>query len=119
MRFRSNFEASFARSLVEDGIKFDYENTKIPFQPDIRMYNPDFYLSDYDLYIETKGRLTQEDRKKHLLVKKQNPSFDIRFFFINSSKKIYKGSKTTYAMWCERHGFQWAETKLPKEWLNG
>ena len=119
MRFRSNFEAQFARMLNKNNIEFKYESEKIPFQPDIRTYNPDFYLPEHSFFIETKGRLTQDDRKKHLLVKEQNPDYDVRFFFINSAKKIYKGSKTTYAMWCDKHGFQWAETELPKEWLNG
>ena len=52
-----------------------------------------------------------------LLVKKQCPDYDIRFVFANCKNKIYKGSSTTYADWCKRHGFDWAEKAVPKEWL--
>jgi len=41
---------------------------------------------------------------------------DIRFVFLRASNKIYKGSKTTYAAWCERHGFEWAEGSIPTDW---
>ena len=119
MKFRSNFEAGFARTLSQQGVKFNYESVKIPFQPTVRMYNPDFYLVDFGFHIETKGRLTQDDRAKHKLIKEQNPEVDIRFIFMNANKKIYKGSKTTYGTWCDRHGFQWAEGSVPQDWLNG
>tara|TARA_R100000656_G_scaffold48740_1_gene39407 strand:+ start:18 stop:380 length:363 start_codon:yes stop_codon:yes gene_type:complete len=119
VKFRSNFEAGFARTLSQQKVAFSYESVKIPFQPNVRMYNPDFYITDYDFYVETKGRLTQDDRTKHILIKEQNPEVDVRFIFMNANKKIYKGSKTTYGMWCDRHGFQWAERGIPKEWLDG
>ena len=38
------------------------------------------------------GYIKREDRKKHLLVKEQQPSLDIRFVFGNSKNKIYKGA---------------------------
>ena len=51
------------------------------------------------------------------LIKKQYPELDIRFVFMNANNKIYKGSKTTYAMWANKHGFEWAEKNIPEEWL--
>ena len=42
-----------------------------------------------------------------------------KFLFYNAKQKIYKGSKTTNAKWAEKHGFDWAEQKMPKEWFNG
>ena len=32
--------------------------------------------------------------------------------------KIYKGSKTTYAMWCEKHDILWSSYQnIPESWL--
>ena len=119
MRYRSNFEAEVGRALYERGIDFKYEPDKIPFQPKPRVYIPDFYVPDNDFYIEVKGRLIQSDRVKHVLVKEQNPDLEVKFLFQNARQKIYKGSKTTYADWAEKYGFEWSEKKLQTEWFNG
>ena len=37
--------------------------------------------------------------------------------FTNANSKINKGSKTSYADWCERHGFLYANKYIPDEWL--
>jgi len=117
--FRSNFELQFAAYLYKNKIKFLYEKDKIEYIVDPKTYCPDFYLEDYDFYIETKGHLTTADRVKHLYIKKQHCEVDIRFIFINSKKKLYKGSPTTYAKWCDRHSFLYADRIIPEEWLNG
>jgi|TARA_R100000093_G_scaffold55615_2_gene28774 predicted nuclease of restriction endonuclease-like RecB superfamily len=119
MRFRSNFEREVARALLDRDIDFKFEPDKIPYQPKQRVYIPDFYISDNDFYIEVKGRLMQSDRVKHILIKDQNPDLEVKFLFYNAKQKIYKGSKTTNAKWAEKHGFDWAEQKMPKEWFNG
>ena len=116
MRFRSRFEAQVALSLEKQEIDFEFEPHKIEFQPPPRVYIPDFYIPDHNFYIEVKGRLRQEGRVKHLLVKKQNPEVEVKFLFANSRKKIYKGSKTTHAQWAEKNGFEWADQVPPKEW---
>jgi len=53
------------------------------------------------------------------LVKEQHPEKDIRFVFSNSRSRISKKSSTTYAMWCEKYGFKYADKHIPLEWLNG
>ena len=118
-KFRSNFELQFAAYLHKNKIKFIYEKDKIEYIVDPKTYCPDFYLKDYNFYIETKGHLTTFDRVKHLYIKKQHPEVDIRFVFINSKKKLYKGSPTTYAKWCDRHSFLYADRIIPEEWLDG
>jgi len=59
------------------------------------------------------------ERKKHLLMKEQNPDIEIKFFFDKSNNKIYKGSSTTYGDWATAHGFEWTDLKrgLPPEWI--
>jgi hypothetical protein len=58
-----------------------------------------------------------DDRQKHLLIKQQHPEYDIRFVFSNSKSKLNKESKTTYADWCNKHGFQYADKLIPVDWL--
>ncbi len=63
--------------------------------------------------VETKGRFLTADRQKHILIKDQHPALDIRFVFSNPNTRISKQSKTTYAMWCETHGFLYAPKTIP------
>ena len=115
--FRSRFEFEFAQYLAKNKIRYNYEKDKFRYIVPIKSYTPDFYLMDYGFYLELKGNLDVTDRVKHLLVKEQNEDLDVRFIFPNSKKKIYKGSKTTYANWCDRHGFLYADNRIPNIWL--
>ena len=117
--YRSKFEVRVAADLGKRKIDFQYEKVSFDYVPKIRNYTPDFYLPESKIYIETKGRLTTNDRVKHLLIKEQYPDLDIRFVFVNANNKISRTSKTTYANWCDRHKFLWAESLVPMEWLNG
>jgi|TARA_R100000781_G_scaffold86878_1_gene53478 hypothetical protein len=117
--YRSKFEIRVAADLGKRKVAFEYEKTSFDYVPKIRNYTPDFYLPESKIYIETKGRLTTNDRVKHLLIKKQWSDLDIRFVFVNAKNKISRTSKTTYADWCDRHEFIWAEGLVPTEWLNG
>ena len=117
--YTSKFEVKVAAYLGKRKIDFQYEKVSFDYVPKIRNYTPDFYLPESKIYIETKGRLTTNDRVKHLLIKDQYPDLDIRFVFVNANNKISRTSKTTYANWCDRHKFLWAESLVPMEWLNG
>lgn len=115
--YRSQFEKILAVKMSQEGGKFKYETIRLPYVPKVRHYTPDFYIPETDIYIEAKGRLTREDRSKMLLVKQQHPDCDIRFVFGNANNKLYKNSNTTYGDWCNKHGFEWAEKAVPREWL--
>lgn len=78
-------------------------------------YTPDFVLRN-GIIIEVKGKFETADRQKHILIKKQYPNLDIRFVFQNPNNKLYKGSRTTYAMWCEKYGFLYAHKTVPLSW---
>jgi hypothetical protein len=116
-KYRSMFEINIAKSLAEKNVSFEYETKKLTYIPKPRNYTPDFYIPHKDLYIEAKGHLDKGDRVKMILIKQQYPDLDIRFVFLNANNKIYRGSKTTYAMWATKHGFEWAEKAIPEEWL--
>ena len=107
--YRSGFELKVSEQLNEAKIAFGYEDTVIPYvKPATKhKYTIDFRLPN-GILIEAKGRWTLEDRKKHLLVREQNPELDIRIIFQSPNNKIRKGSKTTYADFCDKHGIQWA-----------
>ena len=116
-KFRSRFERRFAKDLKERGLEFDYEAHKFPYQPKVKTYTPDFYLPDFNLFIETKGFFNAADRVKHLLVQQQHPDIDLRLVFMNPFNKINRKSSTTYASWCQEHDFRFAEERIPKEWI--
>ena len=116
--YRSGFENKVASALSEQSISFEYEVTQIEYiKPQTtHKYTVDFTLPN-GILIETKGRWTTEDRKKHLLIKDQHPELDIRFVFQNPNGKIRKGSKTSYADYCDKHGILWADKEIPNKWL--
>ena len=113
-RYRSGFESKLANQLQRSGVDFEYETLKIEYRK-VSTYTPDFILPN-GIIVETKGRFTTADRKKHLLIQKQHPKLDIRFVFQNSRAKLYKGAKSTYAQWCDKHGFMYADKSIPEEW---
>lgn len=101
------------------GIEYTYEKVKLKYikPASSHVYTPDFQLPN-GIIVETKGRFLAPDRQKHILVKRHNPDLDIRFVFSNSNARISKASKTTYAMWCRKNGYQFADKTIPEEWLN-
>jgi len=117
--YRSGLEESVDAILKQEGIDGQYEQHKVLYTIPIshHEYTPDFRLPN-GIFIETKGRFVLADRKKHILIKQQHPELDIRFVFQNSKNKIRKGSPTTYANWCKKHGFMYADKTIPQEWLN-
>ena len=117
--YRSGLEEVVDSTLKQRNIDGEYEKHKIKYTVPAtdHTYTPDFRLPN-GIFVETKGRFVIEDRKKHVLIRKQHPELDIRFVFQNSKNKIRKGSPTTYADWCKKHGFLYADKTIPQEWLN-
>lgn len=117
--YRSGLEEVTGRDLTSRSVPFKYEGLTIKYLiPAIyHTYKPDFPLLHNGIIIETKGIFDSADRQKHVYIKEQYPELDIRFVFTNPNNKLYKGSKTTYAMWCEKNGFKWAAKVIPEEWL--
>lgn len=117
MGFRSGLEVTVAKQLESLGIPYEYEKMKIEWtDPRIKTYSPDYVLPN-NIIIETKGRFTLEDRNKHLAIKDQYPNLDIRFVFTNPHSKLRKGAKSSYADWCDKHGFKYASKLIPKDWI--
>lgn len=117
--YRSGLEEKNVDFLKSININPHYEEyyLKYTIPASEHKYTPDFVLPN-GIIIETKGVFDAEDRKKHVLIKAQHPELDIRFVFSRSKTPIYKGSKTTYASFCEKNGFKYADKVIPEEWIN-
>ena len=116
--FKSGLEENISQQIESKGIEVKYESEEVSYiiPASEHNYHPDFRLPN-NIRIETKGRFVLADRKKHLLVKQQHPELDIRFVFSNSKNKISKKSKTTYADWCDKNGFKYADKNIPDSWF--
>jgi hypothetical protein len=115
---RSSLEDKVCADLKERSVSFQYEGLKLKYQKKPSTYTPDIILPN-GIIIEIKGYFTADDRAKHLLVREQHPHLDLRFLFQNAKKKIHKSSDTTYASWCDKYGFMYAEGIIPDNWLEG
>ena len=116
MAFRSGLEEKVADLLVDLGVKYEYESTKIPYVIHFS-YCPDFVLPN-GVWLETKGYWDAADRRKIKAVKQQNPEIDLRMVFQAPYNTISKKSKTTYAKYCEKLGIPWTSwANIPLDWL--
>ena len=104
-KYRSKFEARLAPALLINGYK--YEATKLQYiVPESKHnYTPDF-IKDKTI-IELKGRWTREDRKKILYIHSQYLDYNLIMVFQNPNLPIYKGSKVTYAKFCDKMNIKW------------
>ena len=115
-KYRSRLEEKLARWFELNGYQFEYETLKLNYTISA-VYTPDFILPN-GVIIEAKGYFKPEDRRKMVAVKKQHPELDIRLVFQAPFNTLTKLSKTTYAMWADKHGFLWAPSyNLPLEWF--
>lgn len=115
---RSGLEAAVALQIDLAEARVEYEREVLlytkPEKPS--RYTPDFKLKN-GIRVECKGLFTSADRVKHLLIQAQHPDEDIRFVFTRSTSPLRKGSPTTYADWCRKHGFKFADKTIPPNWF--
>lgn len=112
--FRSKFEQTVAQDLDKKKVDYEYEAHRLPYIVE-RNYLPDFRLPS-GVFVEAKGYFKSADQRKHKLLKEQSPHLEVRFVFQNASGRV-QGSKLSCAEWCDKHGFLYAESVVPKEWL--
>lgn len=114
-RFKSGLERKVWEALPKNT---KYESDKLKYWVE-HTYNPDFTIGK-NTYIEAKGRFLSADRAKHLYIKEQHPEVTVHFLFGNANNTLTKSSKTTYAEWCDKYGFKYADfyrDGIPKEWF--
>jgi hypothetical protein len=66
---RGTWELSTARFLSMNNIKWQYEHKTFKFKN--YKYTPDFYLPEFNLYIEVKGHWYLNSKKKYLSFKQK------------------------------------------------
>lgn len=116
--YRSGLELAVGAMLASAGIAAEYETVRVPYEvpAKTRHYTPDWVLPN-GIILETKGLWDSDDRAKHLLIRQQHPDLDIRMVFSNPNAKLRKGSPTTYASFCEKHGILFSKKEPPTSWL--
>lgn len=121
--FRSALERRVACQLADKGIKFEYEPETFEYtvpESDHR-YTPDFKLicksTKEAIYVEVKGYMDAKEARKYIFVRDSNEGLDLRFVFQNAYAKM-PHRQTSYAQWAEKNGFQWADKRVPMEWVN-
>lgn len=108
-KYKSKYENEVAQ-ILGSLVKYETDILYYIVPETIRKYNPDFtFKSKKPIYLETKGKWTPEDRKKHVLLKEQYPDIKIVLLFQDASKRISKKSKTTYGEWATKHNLTWLD----------
>ncbi len=116
--FKSKLEERVWHILKKEFPSTKYEPDKFKYvQPPMdRTYTPDFKTGRRKIYIEAKGKLDLDTRKKMLWFRDSNPDIRVIFLFQNPDNKLTKRSKTTYWEWAEANNFEWLDFR--KDWLN-
>lgn len=126
---KSMGEVKCAADLESRGVKYGYETDTFKYQYDPQKYTPDFVIKrkgKKTLYVEYKGKMTPDIRKKMLAVQKCNPDVQFAIVFENANNGITKRRKkkdgtyntpTKYWQWAEKKGFLWSEHTVKEEWL--
>lgn len=109
-KLKNKFEQKIDRQLKKSKLSYKYEGEKLAYYF-TGHYIPDFVVDTGHgkIYIEAKGYLRPEHKRKMASVKKLHPTLDIRIVFYSSNKKFIK--------WAEKLGFMYAIGEIPKEWL--
>lgn len=79
---RSTWEATVATALKDLGIAHEFESRRISLTG--CTYLPDFYLPDFDLYIEVKGWLNERAKRVTALMAEERP--DVRLLMIGKQE---------------------------------
>lgn len=106
IKVQGTWERNVAEKFNELNIKWEKVKT-YPFEyikdGKVKRYSPDFYLPEYDVYLEIKGYWWGNDREKMDLVIKQNPNVKIVIVEKDDYKRILQGELV------------WSFQRLPEE----
>jgi len=84
--FRSYWEANFAKWCDGSGIKWEYESQR--FDLGSATYTPDFYLPEFNLYVEIKGYWRADAWKKFNFVWKY---FNVNLIYLSKKELLNLG----------------------------
>jgi len=95
VEFHHASEAEFARLLTYYGIDWQYEPHQFPLRwqegRPVEMFSPDFYLTEYDLYIELttmRQSLVRRKNRKLRLVRALYPEINIKLLYRRDYQRL-------------------------------
>lgn len=96
VKVQGTWERNVATKLCEMNIKWSKPSTNTDIfsyvkNGKVKSYAPDFYLPEYDIYLEIKGYWWGDDREKMKLVIEQHPDKKIVIVEKDEYKKILRG----------------------------
>lgn len=135
-KYRSGLEKSVADVLRDAKVDFQYESRTFDYLVQsrnwvicpscgpikgqiVRKYLVDFELKN-EIFLETKGRLTDKDRSKLLSVKKQHPELDLRLVFQRDNlikSRAARDNNIRYSEWATKNKFPNCVGEIPEQWL--
>lgn len=86
--YRSSWEVELADLLDELEIAFEYEPKRFYFEAERESYLPDFYLPEYNVWIEVKGWLDKRSYKRAKLFKKYHGHEFGYFLFMKEEREL-------------------------------
>ena len=93
--FHHASEAEFARLLNYYGIEWEYEPNQFPLQwrdgRPVEMFSPDFYLTEFDLYIELttmRQSLVRRKNRKLRLIRALYPEVNIKLLYRRDYQRL-------------------------------
>jgi len=124
---KSILEVEIAAQMDTKKIKWTYEPDKFEYHlcPNWKKsckvktskYIPDFKIGP-NTYVEVKGKMTLDTRKKMEAVKRCHPKLKIYMVFGAANNKISsRPNATRYFEWAEKAGFPWSNKEVKREWL--
>ncbi|MGI8586085.1 MAG: hypothetical protein ACR2M0_00120 [Chloroflexia bacterium] len=98
VKFAHSVEAEFARLLDFYGVPWLYEPDEFPLEWDgdriVKQFRPDFYLPEYDLYIELtvmKQSLVRRKNRKLRLLRSLYPDIQIKLLYRRDIGRLLAG----------------------------
>ena len=115
--YKSGLEARFQKESKELGFDLPYESKKIKYiiPEKQHSYTPDFEVTS-NVFIETKGLWTSQERKKACLIKAQHPHITI-LYVLYRDQRLSKKSSTTYISWAQKQGLLICTFKDKDTWV--
>ena len=108
-QLKNKFEERIYKLLKKKKVRVGYETERLAYYIGGH-YIPDFVITLNNgsrIYIETKGYLRPEHKRKMVAVKKLHPTIDLRILFYARKEKDIK--------WAEKNGFRYAIDNIPDE----
>ncbi|WP_186439831.1 PDDEXK family nuclease [Bacillus paralicheniformis] len=88
MTFRSSWEVELAEIMTELGIKWEFEPRRFYFHAEKESYLPDFYLPEFNCWIEVKGFFDLKSQRRMKLFSKYYGADYSFFLFMKDERKM-------------------------------